>query len=204
VMTTWKEMIAQQQTGAPPYKPTPTPLYRPPPKGSCSNPAALVTRQMTMMDHALDWAGRGLHVFPCEMFLGLPRVTSWYKNATTDTGAIAQWWSDDPTYDIAAVPAKSGHYCIVVTGETGRESLAQFEMEHGVLKPAFRYRTHWKAEHLWFKGNAHSAHIDDGLYLVGTGQYVYLAPSRHPTLWHGADNGRSDPRRYYNTADRGV
>jgi hypothetical protein len=181
-MMTWKEMLADQQTGAPPYKPAPTPLAvgSERPVKNCFNPVTVLTRRMTMLDHALEWAGKGLSVFPCEMFLGLPRVTNWYKSATTDTGAIAQWWSDDPTYDIAAVPQKSGHYVIVVEGDDGRESLELFEEEHGILKPIIRYKTHWKAEHLWFKGGAHSARIDTGLYLVGNGQFIYLAPSASP------------------------
>jgi hypothetical protein len=183
-MTTWQDFITTRQTGTPPYKPAPTPLIanervitKLPP---CSNPAAFVTCRMSMLDHALQWAGKGLHIFPVEQFLGLPKMNTWYKAATPDTAAIAQWWADDPTYDIAAVPQKSGHYVIVCTGEIGRDSLAQFEMERGVLKPAFRYRTHWNAEHLWFKGEAHSGRIDDGLHLVGAGQYIYLAPSAAP------------------------
>ena len=184
-MTTWQDFITKRQTGAPPYKSAPTPplianervIQRLP---TCSNPAAFVSRRLTMLDHALQWAGKGLHVFPCEMFLGLPIMPNWSKAATTDTAAIAQWWAGDPTYDIAAVPQKSGHYCIIVTGDDGRDSLAQFEMEHGVLKPAFRYRTHWNADHLWFTGDSHSGRIDDGLYLVGAGQYVYLSPSAAP------------------------
>jgi hypothetical protein len=186
----WKELVAKMRTGAPPYKPAPTPpmiaqerVIRKLP--TCSDPAKFVTRRLTMLDHALQWAGKGLHIFPVEMFLGLPVINNWSKAATTDTDTIAQSWATDPTYDIAAVPHKSGHYVIVCTGEIGRESLAQFEMERGVLTPAFRYRTHWDAEHLWFKGDAHSGRIDDGLYLVGNGQYVYLAPSAapDPTSW---------------------
>jgi hypothetical protein len=179
----WKELVAKMRTGAPPYKPAPTPMYKP--KGGCSDPARFVTHRMTMLDHALQWAGKGLHIFPVEQFLGLPKIATWYKAATTDTAAIAQWWADDPTYDIAAVPAKSGHYCIVVEGDDGRESLAYFEEEHGPATPAFRYKTHWQGEHLWFKGDSHSARIDAGLHLIGRGQYVYLAPSAapDPTAW---------------------
>ena len=170
----WKALVASMQTGSPPYKPSPTP------RATCSDPAKFVTHRMTMLDHALRWADKGLHIFPVEMFLGLPVVNNWSKAATTDTDAIAQWWATDPTYDIAAIPQKSGHYVIVVSGATGREALADVEEEHGALKPAFRYRTHWNAEHLWFKGDSHSDRIDDGLYLVGAGQYIYVAPSAAP------------------------
>jgi hypothetical protein len=147
----------------------------------CSNPAALVpASRKTMLDHALEHAKRGLHVFPCEEFLGIPLVDNWYAAATTKRERIVQWWSDDPTADIATVPEKSGYYVIVVTGEAGRDSLAWFEEEHGVLKPVFRYLNFWDSEHLWFTRSSHSARIDECLHLVGAGRYVYLRPSHAP------------------------
>jgi hypothetical protein len=193
-MTGWQRVVAEAgEPPAPIYKYSPTKSLTSVPitervlmkLPACSNPAAKVTQRMTMLDHALQWAAQGIHVFPCEMFLGRPAVPSWHKSATTDTATIAQWWAVDPTYDIGAVPEKSEHYVIVVTGDDGRESLEIFERENGALAPAFQYRTKWDARHLWFKGHSHSARIDPGLYLVGSGQYVYLAPSAasDPTEW---------------------
>ena len=156
------------------------------PLSPCSNPAAFVPEAAkTMLDHALDYIGRGLHVFPCDQFLGLPQLDNWYAGACTKPEKVVQWWSADPSADVAAVPEKSGHYVIVVTGDTGRESLAQFEREHGVLKPAFRYANLWNCEHLWFLGKAYSARIDLGLHLIGAGRYVYLSPiaAPDPTAW---------------------
>jgi hypothetical protein len=181
----WKELVAKMQRGGPPYKPAPTPiiveeriLKKLP---TCSDPAAFVPEdEKTMLDHALQWAGKGLHVFSCRHFLGAPEHDNWFAAATTDRGKIINMWTADPAADIAAVPEKSGHYCIVVTGETGRESLEQFEMERGALKPVFRHFNQWDAEHLWFVGSSHSARIGPCLHLVGSGRFVYLPPSFAP------------------------
>jgi hypothetical protein len=156
------------------------------PQLPCSNPAAFVPATVkSMLDHALDYIGRGLHVFPCDQFLGLPQLDNWYAGASTNPEKVVQWWSADPSADVAAVPEKSGHYVIVATGDTGRESLHRFEMKHGVLKPTFRYANLWDCEHLWFLGKAYSARIDLGLHLIGAGRYVYLSPSAapNPTAW---------------------
>jgi hypothetical protein len=178
-MSSWKDLVVgtttiKTKTTIRTTAPSPSPTV-------CNNPAALVPEgRKTMLDHALEHAGRGLHVFPCEEFLGLPLVDNWYSAATTKREKLVQWWSDTPDADIAAIPEKSGHYVIVVTGEAGRDSLARFEEEHGVLKPAFRYVNFWDSEHLWFTGSSHSARIDECLHLVGAGRYVYLSPSHAP------------------------
>ena len=168
----WKDFVIQKPA-------------EPPPAG-CSNPAALVpVSRKTKLDHALGYASRGLHVFACDEFLGLPLIDNWYGGATDKREQVVHWWSNAPTADIAAVPEKSGHYVIIVTGQPGRESLALFESEHGTLKPAFRYCNHWDCEHLWFVGSSHSARIGEGLHLIGAGRYVYLSPSLapDPTAW---------------------
>jgi hypothetical protein len=138
-----------------------------------------------MLDHALAHASRGLHVFACERFLGIPNIDSWYVGATTDRAKIIKMWADDPTADIGCVPEKSGHYVIVCTGELGRASLEFFEAEHGALKPAFHYRNFWDAEHFWFVGSSPSIRIDEALHLIGDGRFVYLNPSFAPdtTAW---------------------
>ena len=186
-MTRWQELRDAgvkpdlMKLNDPNWSPNPKPSKPP-----CSNPAAFVpATAKTMLDHALDYIGRGLHVFPCDQFLGLPQLDNWYAGACTKPEKVVQWWSADPSADVAAVPEKSGHYVIVVTGDTGRESLHRFEMEHGVLKPAFRYANLWNCQHLWFLGNAYSARIDLGLHLIGAGRYVYLSPSAapDPTAW---------------------
>jgi hypothetical protein len=119
-------------------------------------------------------------VFPCARFLGLPQLNNWFGQCSDKREKIIQWWAEDPIADIAAVPEKSGHYVIVVSGEAGRESLARFEEEHGVLKPAFRQSNFFDSEHLWFKGKSHTARIDEGLHLIGNGRFVYMAPSYAP------------------------
>jgi hypothetical protein len=200
----WKDLLARPASSSdwptPPPKPPiappelpdckeiakPVSVLTPAVFSECKNPAAHVPDTgKSMLDHALAHAARGLHVFACERFLGLPTPNNWFTAATTDRGKLVQMWSDDPIADIGCVPEKSGHYCIIVAGATGRESLGRFERQHGTLKPAFRYSNFWDTEHCWFKGTPNTARIDAGLHLIGAGRYVYLSPSwaPDPTAW---------------------
>jgi Bifunctional DNA primase/polymerase, N-terminal len=76
-------------------------------------------RPIGKLDWALRWAKQGLHVFPCEHFTGIPLVSNWYRAAATQKATIAEWWSENPTADPAAVPDKSGHYVILAIREDG-------------------------------------------------------------------------------------
>jgi hypothetical protein len=137
---------------------------------------------VTMLDHALRWAERGLYVFPCERFLGRPIPSKWHSAATDDPFKIMEQWDANPTADIGAVPAKSDHFVIVVTGDEGRASLAALEVEHGPFRPEFSYANRWGDRHLWFPGSAFTSHhrLGRGLHVLGRGQFVYLSPSLAP------------------------
>src|SRR5947208_15807745 len=54
---------------------------------------------LTPLDWALHWAGKGIHVFPCEQHLGTPLLDPWYTAATTDPSKIIAWWSATPDAD---------------------------------------------------------------------------------------------------------
>lgn len=142
---------------------------------------------LLMLDWALRWATRDLHVFPCQRFLGIPLVAKWYAAATDDAARIVEWWSEWPEADIAGVPDKSGHFVIVASGEEGAESLADIEAEYGVLPTSFRYfNRSGDSEHLWLKGSAVTSHhrLGRGLRVLGGGHYVYLPASWAPDhLW---------------------
>jgi hypothetical protein len=107
-MTTWQELrdagvkLDLMKLNDPNWSPNLKPSKPP-----CSNPAAFVpATAKTMLDHALDYIGRGLHVFPCDQFLGLPQLDNWYAGACTKPEKVVQWWSADPSADVAAVPEK--------------------------------------------------------------------------------------------------
>ncbi len=134
----------------------------------------------TRLDWALWWARRGMAVFPAEQFLGTPLEPKWYSAATSECPAIVAWWATSPDADIAAIPARTGHYVLVARGERGRISLFELEDECGGLAPDFFYETRWGDLHVWLKGEAYSNSLAPGLDVIGPGRFIYLPPSAAP------------------------
>jgi hypothetical protein len=152
---------------------------------------------LMMLDWALQWANRGIHIFPCRRFLGIPLVSKWYAEATDDAEQIVEWWSEWSEADLAGVPDKSGHFVIAASGNDGAESLAEIEAEYGALPTAFRYFNRMgDSEHLWLKGSAVTSHhrLGRGLHVLGRGHYVYLPESWAPDhLWRTEANPAAWP-----------
>jgi hypothetical protein len=136
----------------------------------------------TMLDCALQWARKGLCLFPCRRFLGTPLVAKWYSAATACPEAIVAWWTETPDADIAAVPDRSGHFAIVAAGNLGNASLIEFEARRGELPAEFRYETPYGDTHVWLKGSAYTSHhkLGRGLHVLGAGHFLYLPPSLAP------------------------
>ena len=135
------------------------------------------------LDWALRWAKRGLHIFPCEPFLGRPLVTGWYRAAAATVANIVEWWAESPDADIAAVPDLSGHFVILVNAEEGGlESLAALEDRYGQLQPDFTTTNRWRNLHMWFTGSAMTSHHvhGHGIHVLGAGHYVYMPNSEAP------------------------
>jgi hypothetical protein len=136
----------------------------------------------TMLDWAIRWAERGLHVFPCKSFLGIPIPPKWYCAATTEVAQVIEWWSETPDADIAAVPDKSGHFVLAAVGSRGLASLDNLEKQYGALSPAFATETACSSVHLWFEGKAMTSHnhLGPGLHVYGAGTFVYMPASLAP------------------------
>lgn len=137
----------------------------------------------TMLDWALWWAVRGVHVFPCKSFLGIPVMPKWYSAASISTGQLAEWWSARPDADIGAVPELSGHFVISAVGQEGQASFDALEEKYGkTLVPEFMTMTRWNTVQYWFKGRALSSHnkLGPGLHVHGAGTYLYMPASMAP------------------------
>ncbi len=142
-------------------------------------PGEVGPEPLTMLDWALHWARQGLHVFPCENYVGNPLVEKWHKEATRDAGKIAEFWSAFPDADIACVPNRSEHFAIGIVGKTGLASLRKIEGEYGKLNPAFVVKNRWDNQFLFFSGVALSSHdkLGQGVHVLGAGRYLFLPPS---------------------------
>lgn len=58
---------------------------------------------MTNLHHALNWASRGYHVFPCEdpgPNGKKPRITKWQERASRDDLQLEAWWEEWPEANI--------------------------------------------------------------------------------------------------------
>ena len=136
----------------------------------------------TMLDWAIRWALRGLHVFPCKSYLGTPLTPKWYRDATTKIDQLVEWWSEYPDADIAAVPDKSGHFVIAGAGKSARHSFTELERQYGPLSPAFTTERPGLSRHLWFPGRAMTSSnlLGPGLHVRGPGTFVYMPASLAP------------------------
>lgn len=139
-----------------------------------------------MIEAALQWAFEGVPVFPVSG--KVPRTEHGLKDASTDEAQICGWWTAWPDAGIGgAVGETCGLWVLDVDGPEGLASLRQLEREHGALPPTRTVRTGGGGLHLWFRMPAsgrpvgNRARVKPGIDVRGTGGYVVLPPSPHPS-----------------------
>jgi hypothetical protein len=130
-------------------------------------------------------AGRGMAVFPCIPQGKTPACSHGALDATTDIGAIDQWWIADPERNIGvATGAASGIF--VVDVDDAEAALGKLEAEHGALPPTVEVIT-GRGRHLWFRLPADqeirnsAGRVARGIDIRGEGGYVLTPPSVHPS-----------------------
>lgn len=162
-----------------------------------------------LVDHALQYAGRGWRIFPCHTTISgvcscgepcsknagkHPRIKAWQKAATTDQEQILAWWTKWPDANIG-VATGSG---LVVTDLDGLIEIAKMTAlaePHGGLPETLVAATA-RGFHIYLKGDwpttkkvptAPGEKTADGLLVRGTGGYVIAPPSFHASgtryLW---------------------
>lgn len=153
--------------------------------------------RMTLLQHALDWAARGVAVFPCQLPKKDPLTKNGFKDGSTDPDVIRRWWSRWPNAIIGAeVPKGIVIIDVDVKGGldkksgmpviNGADTWAALIAAHGEPH-TFTVRTGGGGLHLWFKTtgwthetNARGLFKDRGVDVRGhTTGYVILPPSGH-------------------------
>ncbi len=139
-----------------------------------------------MITFALEYATRGLRVFPCKPKDKTPITAHGCKDATTDPAQITEWWAKWPSANIGiATGAESAIFVFDIDGEAGRKSLAELAKAHGALPATVTVETGGGGTHYYFRhvsGLKNTASkIAPGLDTRGDGGYVIAPPSVHPS-----------------------
>lgn len=161
-----------------------------------------------LLNAALDYASKGLPVFPCDPDTKRPFPGSHgFKDATTDEQVIRSWWSDHPGAMIGIPTGKpSGVWVLDV------DDPASFEAACPVQLPQTQRCETGKGYHLYFQYDPASPVTNaqrhrtrgwpfaelPGAETRGDGGYVIVPPSRHPSgrfyRWASNDDPVAAPR----------
>jgi hypothetical protein len=133
---------------------------------------------------ALDYAGRGLPVFPCVPREKIPATKRGFNDATTNPATIRRWWQATE-YNIGLRTGEpAGMWVVDIDGHDGADSLSALEAEHGVLPQTAEVITA-RGRHLWFKYTApiscSTGRVGPGIDVRGDGGCIMAPPSIHPT-----------------------
>jgi hypothetical protein len=134
---------------------------------------------------ALEYQALGWPVFPVNG--KLPATPHGFKDATLDPDQARQWWGPGSRLGVALATGRPcGVWVLDVDGPQGEASLARLEEKHGPL-PATVEALTGKGRHLYFTmpgtGDVRNSasQVAPGIDVRGTGGYVVLPPSPHPS-----------------------
>lgn len=140
-----------------------------------------------MLRTALSLAQKGLAVFPCRVRDKRPATANGLKDASSDPAVIAEWWRREPQLNVAiATGAASGIFVVDVDGLDAEVELRRLEAEYGELPATVEVITPRPGRHLYFKMpetpvRNSAGKIAPGIDTRGTGGYVLVPPSIHPS-----------------------
>lgn len=148
------------------------------------------TENNTMMQAALEYAQRGLSVFPLKPMDKSPATTHGYKDATNDANQIKDWWGKFPNHNVGiATGAMSANIGVIDIdfdeneGKDGYEYLRSWEKEHGKLPETWTVSTARGGQHLYYRfiGDVPRNSTNEKLAVDfrGNGGYVMAPPSIH-------------------------
>lgn len=141
----------------------------------------------TMLDAALDYAKRGLAVFPLAEGTKIPCIQGGFTQATTDEEQIRLFWSTRPRCNIGIATGGMSNGLVVIDvdldndkGEDGYVTLNGWESEHGELPEGACATTPRGGMHLYFVSDepySSSVNKDLGIDVRADGGFVVAPPS---------------------------
>ncbi len=156
-----------------------------------------------MLDRALEYAQRGWAVLPLKPRDKVPLTKNGVKDASTDPGQVAVWWSQWPDANIGvACGLTSGFFAVDIDPRNGgTDTWSALLNEHNAgIEPenAIEAVTGGDGRHLLFKMPDVKlvSKVEPGVDIKSSG-YIVVAPSFHPngnqyewnngSLWSGTD-----------------
>src|ERR1700688_67028 len=121
------------------------------------------------LEAAMDYAERGIPIFPCRPDSKAPACLHGHKDASRDPDQIRAWWAECPEYNIGLCPEDAG-WCVIDI-----DPGAEFQE----FPETYEVRTPRGGAHLYYKGSLPptagklAEHVDTR----GRTSYVLVPPS---------------------------
>ena len=134
-----------------------------------------------LLKAALEYADRGIPVFPLRTRGKAPRTKTGFKEATTDEKQIRAWWKKWPEANIGLYPGPADIVVVDIDGVKG----LKFAEEHGWLDVPTPHVITAKGRHLFFRKPSDvvipNAKLHPQIDVRGDKGYVVAPPSVHPS-----------------------
>jgi hypothetical protein len=142
----------------------------------------------TLHTAALAYNAKGWAIFPCQPRGKTPACARGCLDAVAnDPARINTWWGIVPDLNIGvATGAPSGFFVLDIDGDDGETSLRELEAKRGKL-PATIEAITARGRHCYFRIGEHgdirnsAGMVAPGLDIRGSGGYVLVPPSIHPS-----------------------
>ena len=155
------------------------------------------------LDAAIEYASKGLAVFPIKPRGKVPLTKHGVKDATTNFNTIEKWWTKHPNANIGIACGQISGGLLVIdldekeNGVSGSDTLHNWERENGTLPETVRSITGKGGAHILYKIDhveKNKVGLLEGVDIRSDDGYIVAPPSVHP-------NGRSyeweyDPEEY--------
>jgi hypothetical protein len=141
----------------------------------------------TILEAALDYAKRGIPVFPVNPLDKHPLTGRGFKDATISASQIETWWKQNPDAMIGIPTGEASGFWVLdadvdpIKGLDGLTELEKLQAQNGTLPPTLTSITPRGGKHFFFRWSPgirnSSSKIAPGLDVRGAGGYVILPPS---------------------------
>lgn len=142
-----------------------------------------------LLSAALDYAEKGLAVFPLVSQDKRPRTKNGVHDATTDIKTIKAWWTKWPDSNIGIACGEVSGGLMVIDldvhedGTNGLDSISEWERKHDKLPETVRSITGKGGAHCLYRVNqwvGNRTGVLPGVDVRGDGGYIVAPPSIHP------------------------